>query len=63
MNLYKLRSDIYLNLDAITVIVDRGMSGTKHEVRIHTNDGQHEYKLSTEEWTRFQLDILKGKEK
>lgn len=53
MKLYKLRSDILINLDAITLVIDRGYADTKRLVRIYTTDGKHEYKLSTEEWTKF----------
>lgn len=59
MKLYKLREDILLNMDAITLIIDRGYSGAQHEVRIYTVDGQHEYKLSNEDWTRFQMELKK----
>lgn len=57
MNLYKLRSDTYINLDHLCLVVDRGYIGTKREVLIYTTDGQHEYKLSNEEWTKFQLKL------
>ena len=57
MNLYKLRSDIYLNLDAVSLIIDRGYAGAKHQVRIYTSDGQHNYELDNEDWTRLQLKI------
>ena len=53
MKLYQLRKDILLNLDAVVLVIDRGYAGTKRQVRIHTLDGQHDYKLSNEEWTCF----------
>ena len=57
MQLFELRKDILINLDAITLVIDRGYVGTKREVRIYTTDGQHEYKLSTEEWTKFSYKL------
>lgn len=53
MKLYKLRNDILINLDAITLVIDRGYHGAQRQVRIYTVDGQHNYSLSNEEWTRF----------
>lgn len=53
MKLYKLRHDILINLDAITIVIDRGYHGAQRQIRIHTIDGQHDYILSNEEWTRF----------
>ena len=61
MKLYKIRPDLYINLDQVCLVIDRGYVGTKHEVRIYTTDGQHEYKLSNEEWTKFEL-MLKENE-
>ena len=53
MQLFELRKDIIVNLDAITIVIDRGILGTKRQVRIHTIDGQHDYMLSNEDYTRF----------
>jgi hypothetical protein len=61
MKLYELRPDIVLNLDQICLVVDRGYYGTKRRIRIYTPDGRHEYDLSVEEWTKFQL-MLKENE-
>ena len=57
MNLYKLRSDITLNLDTVTLIIDKGYAGAKHQLRIYTIDGQHNYELDNEDWTRLQLKL------
>ena len=59
MKLYKLRSDILLNMDAVTLIIDRGFSAALHTVRIYTTDGKHEYDLSNEDWTRLQMELKK----
>lgn len=61
MRLYRLRDDIWINLDAVSLVIDRGLAKDKWQVRIYTFDGRHEYDLSTEEWTKFQL-ILKENE-
>lgn len=61
MKLYELRSDITINLDQLCLVIDRGYYGTKRRVRIYTTDGRHEYDLSTEDWTKFQL-MLKENE-
>ena len=61
MKLYRLRSDITINLDNVCLIIDRGFWGAKRRIRIYTTDGQHEYDLPTEDWTRLQL-LLKENE-
>ena len=53
MQLFEVRKDIIINLDAITIVIDRGIVGTQRQVRIHTTDGQHDYMLSNEDFTRF----------
>lgn len=62
MKLYQIRPDLWVNLDAICLIIDRGYIGTKRRIRLHTFDGEHNYDLSTEEWTKFSQkmeDMLK----
>lgn len=59
MKLYRLRSDILLNIETITLVIDRGYHGTNHLIRIYTTDGKHEYQLSNEDWTRFQMELKK----
>jgi hypothetical protein len=61
MRLYRLRDDIWINLDAVSLVIDRGLAKDKWQVRIYTFDGEHNYHLSTEEWTKFQL-MLKENE-
>jgi hypothetical protein len=61
MKLYKLRSDILINLDAITLVIDRGYAGVKRKIRIYTTDGQHNYELTNEEWTRFHQKLEESK--
>lgn len=53
MKIYKLRDDILINMDAITLVIDCGYHGAKREIRIYTTDGRHDYVLSNEDWTRF----------
>ena len=59
MKLYRLRKDILLNMDAVTLVIDRGYAGAQHQVRIYTTDGKHEYELSNEDWTKFQVELKK----
>lgn len=60
MKLYKLRPDILINMDAITLVIDRGYVGALRKVRIYTFDGRHEYELTNEEYTNFYMQL--GKE-
>ena len=60
---YKLRDDILVDLDSITMVIDRGYSMTNHEVRIYTLDGRHEYLLSNEDYTRLYQQLEKEKVK
>ena len=53
MKLYQLRKDIIINLEAVTLVIDRGYAGAQRKVRIYTTDGQHDYTLSNEEYTRL----------
>ena len=59
MKLYRLRSDILLNMEAVTLVIDQGYNGANHLIRIYTTDGRHEYQLSNEEWTHFQMELKK----
>lgn len=61
MKLYKLRPDILINMDAITLVIDRGYVGAQRKVRIYTLDGRHEYELTNEEYTNFYMQLEKEK--
>ena len=57
MKFYRLRKDIFINMDAIHIAIDMGYRNANHLVRIYTSDGRHEYELSNEEWTKFQEEL------
>lgn len=59
--MFKLRDDIWIRMNSINLVIDRGYAGMKRRIRIYTTDGRHEYDLTTEEWSRFEL-ALKDKE-
>lgn len=61
MKMYQMRPDIWINLDAITLVIDRGYAAAKHQIRIYTIDGRHEYELSNEEWARLQKKVEEHK--
>ena len=61
--MFQLREDIWIRLDAINLVIDRGYSGTKRRVRIYTTDGRHEYDLTNEEYTKFYNRLRKENEK
>lgn len=57
MRMYRLRDDLFINIEAITLIIDRGFGKDGHRVRIYTFDGEHNYILNNEDWTRLQCLI------
>lgn len=63
MWLYKLRKDILINLESINIVIDQGYTKTGHKVRIHTIDGQHEYNLNNEDYSRFMMKLKELEER
>ena len=60
--MYQLRKDIWINFNQVSLVIDQGYAGAKHNVRTYTPDGRHEYSLTNEEYTKLMMKLEEMKE-